>query len=706
VVESQDGVEPLTLLELQQDPGATDAALGIMQKVMGEMQRQSQTNEAKNEELATEAAVNKAELEKRVAIGDNTLKADAQEAEDEKAPVDEKELAPVVQQGLQELDSVQQENIKLREKMQHAESSKEALEEQSFKDNMQKVSYEIKEKYEAKRLANPQAAEFKMIPFFMYKTLAKTVNAPSVELCEKVCAQQRKCKSFTFVSSTHTCFWSVEKLKFHDDYLYAAKVTHPEPGEPDKKWNETPGLMWVTPISKNEYKISFEECKDLCWKEGVGCAAVSYKKNTRTCIRGSEALPTDEHAKYYEKLDSDLDVQEGDQIRKAQNKLETVYKAKETALKAKDKEEEERNVRETTEKKSAREVYTKQMPKPDEERKMKQQVEKQVADVKLKLEEEKVTEQQQKELKRTALLEKKQATRMAKLQKLHKYHEVLDTRVDERHKKLLKQAVVMKSVEETATEATDKLNEKLELVQEDHKNAMQALATWQETHGKEDADPAAVAAARIAMQESHTKLSTSIHEAEFEHGKEVHFKKELQSASMTEAKDSRYYTRAEASRDKRKRKDGVFILQVKKAEAQEQDEAARRKYDVHKGAFDNLKAKEVEAKKVQATDQARQTVLDDQIKNAEKPTTKTDLVPKFKEAKEANAKAKAGLQELNVQFKEQLKTVTFAKENYEKRHHADLSKAKKDEQKNAEGTLLVATQAANAALAGPATVEL
>merc|ERR1711934_661250 len=122
-------------------------------------------------------------------------------------------------------------------------------------------------------------------------------------------------------------------------------------------------------------------------------------------------------------------------------------------------------------------------------------------------------EQQKQELKRTALLEQNRAKRVNKLQRIDARQARYDTKVDDWSKKLKTEGVKVKSIEATATEATHKLDERLEVVAEDHKNAMSALMTWQEIHGKDDADPEAVAAARLAMQEGHTKLSASIHEA-------------------------------------------------------------------------------------------------------------------------------------------------------------------------------------------------
>ena len=80
------------------------------------------------------------------------------------------------------------------------------------------------------------------------------------------------------------CWWSIEKLRYADDYMYAAKVETPSgvcvparvhcrsshcacpcsEDEPDKKWNEMPGLRWNTPVEKTQFKVTYEECKDKC----------------------------------------------------------------------------------------------------------------------------------------------------------------------------------------------------------------------------------------------------------------------------------------------------------------------------------------------------------------------------------------------------------------------------------------------------------
>ena len=69
----------------------------VLPQVMGDMAIQSQEKQVENEELSTDAAVNKAELDKRVADGDAKLKTEAKEQEKEKEPVDETQLAPVMQ---------------------------------------------------------------------------------------------------------------------------------------------------------------------------------------------------------------------------------------------------------------------------------------------------------------------------------------------------------------------------------------------------------------------------------------------------------------------------------------------------------------------------------------------------------------------------------------------------------------------------------
>merc|ERR1711998_189719 len=439
-----------------------------------------------------------------------------------------------------------------------------------------------------------------------YTSLAKKVAAPNKENCEKVCATQRKCKSFTWVSNTRVCWWSVSKLKYHDEYTYASKVTEPEPGDPNKKWNDTPGLEWVTPISKNVYKVSFEQCKDLCWKEGVACSAVSYKQSTRTCIRSSEALPTDTHAQYYEKMDSELDTQEKHQIEQEQNKLTTTFKAKETAMKAEQKEQEERMVRESREKKSAREVYTKQLPLPGDERKMKLKVEKQVTDTKIKLETEAIKVEQKKQAERNQQIAMAKAKRLKRLSFIQSRQEKLEKEAKSLHAALVREGTKMTAFEDKTAKSSQTLEEKLSTVSNDHKNAMEALMAFNEVKKKEDPDPAAAAAARIAMQESHTKLSTSIAEAEYAHTKEVKDKKSLKDAAKDEAKASKAYNNAHKKVASQKVRDQKYILQAKQ-EAQEE---------------------------------AEQRVLEHKLKNTKDGKERESLNAKLKAAKEVNHKAK------------------------------------------------------------------
>jgi len=699
VVESQDGVEPLSLLELQSAPSDAGAAasMSIMQKVMGDVTRQNQEMAVKNEEISTKEAVTAAELETRVANGDSKIQAEAKEQQKSNEPVDDTQLSPVLQAGLKELDSVNKENAKLRERMQNAVAAQDSLEEKSFQDNMAKTTFEIREKYEEKRQANPTQPEFKMIPYFMFTSLAKKVAAPNRDNCEKVCATQRKCKSFTWVSNTRVCWWSVSKLKYHDEYTYASKVTEPEPGDPNKKWNDTPGLEWVTPISKNVYKVSFEQCKDLCWKEGVACAAVSYKQSTRTCIRSSEALPTDTHAQYYEKMDSELDTQEKHQIEQEQNKLTTTFKAKETAMKAEQKEQEERMVRESREKKSAREVYTKQLPLPGDERKMKLKVEKQVADTKIKLETEAIKVEQKKQAERNQQIAKAKAKRLKRLSFIQSRQEKLEKEAKSLHAALVREGTKMTAFEDKAAKSSQTLEEKLSTVSNDHKNAMEALMAFNEVKKKEDPDPAAAAAARIAMQESHTKLSTSIAEAEFAHSKEVKDKKTLKTAAKDEAKASKAYNNAHEKAASQKVKDQKYILQAKQEAQEEAAQQAYDSYEVERRNFKNLKANEAAEKKQQAQDEAEQRVLEHKLKNTKDGEELDSLKAKLKAAKEVNHKAKNSLHELTVGFKDDLSRVTKAKEAYEKNHLSSLNREKKNKESKDEATLLAAEHAVTGA---------
>merc|ERR1712216_330586 len=120
--------------------------MAIMQKVMAKMQVDSQGTQVKNEELSTEVAVGKADLDQRVAEGNSKLKADAEEgkeAQEAKEHVDQTKLPPVVKQGLQEMDKVTEENNRLREQVEEATARQSTLEERSFKDRLDKTVYEI-----------------------------------------------------------------------------------------------------------------------------------------------------------------------------------------------------------------------------------------------------------------------------------------------------------------------------------------------------------------------------------------------------------------------------------------------------------------------------------------------------------------------------------------------------------------------------------
>ena len=44
--------------------------------------------------------------------------------------------------------------------------------------------------------------------------------------------------------------------------------------EPDKKWNEMPGLRWNTPVEKTQYKVTYAECKDQCTEGALHSAVI------------------------------------------------------------------------------------------------------------------------------------------------------------------------------------------------------------------------------------------------------------------------------------------------------------------------------------------------------------------------------------------------------------------------------------------------
>jgi len=358
-------VTPLSLLEISEEP-EKESTTSMMQKVVSGYQQAAKKEGEEVEKIKTRDLVMKAEMEEEDAVtGQNKTK--QVEKQVEEAPkVGRENLQPVVRKGLEVMDKITEENVALKKELLQYQDKTSVLEETSEADKLKKVELEIRETFQKQREENPTTPKYKEVPSLMFTTLAKKVEAKNVEACEKICSTQAKCLSFTWVGKEQVCWWSIEKLRYADDYMYAAKVETPSEDEPDKKWNEMPGLRWNTPVEKTQFKVTYEECKDKCTEEGEACKCVTYKESTQSCARSSEPLPQNPAAKYFEKRKDTTAQEEQEAVNTARIKIKAEFKAMESKNKAGNIQNAQNLAKESATKSSAKEVYSKQAPSKDQ----------------------------------------------------------------------------------------------------------------------------------------------------------------------------------------------------------------------------------------------------------------------------------------------------------------------------------------------------
>jgi hypothetical protein len=667
VAESQDSVEPLTLLELN-GPGTLGSE--VMQQVMSKMQQEKMKSSERNDELETQVAVHKADVETAAVSGQAELDDSVEQAgkdEEEDAPVVVDDLKPVVQDGLKVVDAANTENALLAQKLEEANSKAWAVEEAQYEADLEKNILAIKEKFQDERENNPDASSYTAIPFFMFKHLAKEVSAMNANQCEAVCSAQRKCQSYSWDAKNHECFWSVSKITYDDEYRYSAKV-HDSTSQED--WSDTPGLKWATPLSRNLFKVSWEECKDNCMKEGASCNAVSYKASTRTCIRSEEALPTDEHATYYEKQESSTDVEEAKEIREERTKLTAEFRAKEAAEKARHKDEQEKRSRETAQKNSAREVFIKQQPTPAEERSMKAKVEAQVQQEKMAIQEKSIKAQEKQALLDQHLQDTAEERSLKTLEKVEARQAHLDSQVSQDQKRLDRNQKKLTERESEAESKTKTLNEDLDAVAHAHKEAMDSLLAFQSIQNSTNPDPEAKNTAKLTMEEKHTTLNGAIQKAEFSHHKEVAVKKIVASLAKREGELSRSLMAAKAAALRQKRLDETAVAREHAGAEGRAKSLAKQKMDAARTSFAALKSREAMQKKVEAAAAGHLAVLEDKISRApvaakdDKTQTKAQLEAEATTAEAKVSEAKQQVTSLNKEFQAALKAVMETKLAY------------------------------------------
>merc|ERR1712166_163962 len=660
VAESQDAVEPLNLLEVAEPD---------VQKVHAEAQSDKfKANEA-NDVLTTELFVQNANA-------DDTMQekevAATQKALDNAGT--SSDLDPVVKAGLSLSAKTSEENRKLQIELAEEKSKNQAIEKSDCQTRLKAAAAEIKERFAAKK-DQGDTAQYSAIPFFMYTTLAKKVKASSQHHCEAVCTAQRSCKSFTWNSKSHTCWWSVEKLTYHDDYFYSAKVTGGPKGE---EWNDTPGLRWTTPMSKNVYKKSLEQCRQICDDEGSGCSAITYKKTTRTCIRSGEALPTSEHATYYEKLTSKYNTEQADAIAEAQKKITTDCDAKAQAQKVINKSQQEDASQVNSKLRAERLAFQRQKPTVQEKKVLVAQAGKAVDQEVARMMEVRIQEKAKREIARHAKLDRQKARMLKILQAAADKQLKAHRRLKRAQDKLKAKTAKLKTAEKSAEEATTKLTTGLDAVAQAHVSAESALLAFQDIKNSTISNPETKANAKEDVIEMHKDLSMKVQGAEQAHSQEVKTKKKVQNRIKYEALAETRFKAAKTREVEQKRKDQQAVEKSKQAAHKQEVIVAKMKLNRFSSSLSALKAKELVQKQKHAAAAAKQAVLEHKLKSVKASDEKAEENDELKASKEVNTKAAMALGELNSEFKANLGSVMQAKQNYQALLDADKKKKATD----------------------------
>jgi len=678
-------VTPLSLLEISEEP-EKESTTSMMQKVVSGYQQAAKKEGEEVEKIKTRDLVMKAEMEKEDAVTGQNMTKQVETQVEEAPKVGRENLQPVVRKGLEVMDKITEENVALKKELLQYQDKTSVLEETSEADKLKKVELEIRETFQKQREENPTTPKYKEVPSLMFTTLAKKVEAKNVEACEKICSTQAKCLSFTWVGKEQVCWWSIEKLRYADDYMYAAKVETPSEDEPDKKWNEMPGLRWNTPVEKTQFKVTYEECKDKCTEEGEACKCVTYKESTQSCARSSEPLPQNPAAKYFEKRKDTTAQEEQEAVNTARTKIKAEFKAMESKNKAGNIQNAQKLAKESATKSSAKEVYSKQAPSKDQEMGIKKGVESQVLAAKGALVKKEAEEAEKIQLKARAASEQKKAKDLEKLVVVQERQSKFNQAQAVAKKSLLKQANRIQRSEKRAEEMSGDLDEQLNNVKGAHEAAVTALQAYKDSRQGNSTNQEAKDAATLAIQETHTKLKAAVHEAEYAHTIEVRTKKALSTAISQEATDSKKLKEANKASAQQRLVDAEFVKESKRQMRIEAEHLAKGELEAARTSFEVFEVKESQVKKefaqkTAAADGAKSKL--DLIKDEDK---KEKPKKAYEGAKHDAESAKGTMDQLDLKIKSAFAKFTRAKEEYEQ--YTDEDQPIKKKQKTDEDAQL------------------
>lgn len=635
------------------------------QKVLSGYQQAAKKQEEEVDKLKTRDLVMKAEIQKEDAVtGQNNTK--KIESQVEEAPkVDRDQLQPVVRKGLEVMDKLTKENTALKKELEQYQDKTSVLEETGEADKLKKVELEIREKFRKQREENPTTPKYKEVPSLMFTTLAKKVEAKNVEACEKICSTQAKCLSFSWVGKEQVCWWSIEKLRYNDDYMYAAKVETPSEDEPDKKWNEMPGLRWNTPVEKTQYKVTYAECKDQCTEEGEACKCVTYKESTQSCARSSEPLPQNPAAKYFEKRTDKTGQEEQEAVNTARTKIQAEFRTMEKKNKAGNLQKSQQLAKEVATKSSAKEVFSKQAPTKKQEMGIKKGVESQVLAAKGALAKKESEEAEKMQLKARAASEQKKAKDLEKLVVVQERQSKFNQAQAVAKRSLKLQASRISRSEKRAEQMSGDLDEQLNNVKGAHEAAVTALQAYKDSREGNSTNQEAKDAATLAIQETHTKLKAAVHEAEYAHTIEVRAKKSLSTAISQEATDSKKMKEANKASAQQRQVDAEFVEESKRQMRIEAEHLAKGEYEAARTAFSVFEVKESQVKKEFAEKTAAAAAAKSKLDLIKDEDKKEKPKKVYEGAKLDAESAKGTMDQLDVKVKSAFAKLTRAKEDYE-----------------------------------------
>jgi len=657
-------VTPLSLLEISEEPEKESTA-SMMQKVVSGYQQAAKKEGEEVDKLKTRDLVMKAVIQKEDAVTGqhNTKKIESQVEEAPK--VDRDQLQPVVRKGLEVMDKLTKENTALKKELEQYQDKTSVLEETGEADKLKKVELEIREKFRKQREENPTTPKYKEVPSLMFTTLAKKVEAKNVEACEKICSTQAKCLSFSWVGKEQVCWWSIEKLRYNDDYMYAAKVETPSEDEPDKKWNEMPGLRWNTPVEKTQYKVTYAECKDQCTEEGEACKCVTYKESTQSCARSSEPLPQNPAAKYFEKRTDKTDQAEQEAVNTARTKIQAEFRTMEKKNKAGNLQKSQQLAKEVATKSSAKEVFSKQTPTKKQEMGIKKGVESQVLAAKGALVKKEAEEAEKMQLKARAASEQKKAQDLEKLVVVQERQNKFNQAQAVAKRSLKLQARKISRSEKRAEQMSGDLDEQLNNVKGAHEAAVTALQAYKDSREGNSTNQEAKDAATLAIQETHTKLKAAVHEAEYAHTIEVRAKKSLSTAISQEATDSKKMKEANKASAHQRQIDAEFVEESKRQMRIEAEHLAKGEYEAAKTAFSVFEVKENQVKKEFAEKTAAAAAAKSELDLINDEDKKEKPKKVYEDAKLDVESTKGTMDRLDVKVKSAFAKLTRAKEDYE-----------------------------------------